>query len=387
MKYLLLGAGLQGTAIAFDLLIQSTGTKKLTVVDSNDESLQKLQQRLSDERLQTVVCDVKDETRLGPLMADADVVISAVNYWFNATLAACAVTNQAHFIDLGGNNDIVAQEFALDDKARIMGVSIIPDCGLAPGLAGILGFWLTEDLAEVESLRLRVGGLPMHPQGPMNYQLVFSVQGLINEYIEPSVVIREGRLKTVPGMSELETITFPPPFGELEAFQTSGGTSTLPKTLQGIVPNLDYKTIRYKGHCAQVRLLMELGLCDSQPRIFSGGTVSPREMLADCMTRALTLPGQDVVLLQAEIEGWDSLDKDLRQSVRRAVRIIDHHDSKNDISAMMRMTGYPTAIIAQMLASGEIDAPGAQCQEKVVSGQRMIDELRNRGVAIEILEG
>jgi lysine 6-dehydrogenase len=387
VKYLLLGAGLQGTAIAFDLLVQATGTVKLTVVDASIDSLTALETRLDDKRLVTICCDVKDEDTLGPLMAEADVVISAVNYWFNATLAACAVKNSAHFIDLGGNNDIVAQEFALDDEARAMGVSVIPDCGLAPGLAGILGYWLTENLGEVESLRLRVGGLPMQPQAPMNYQLVFSVQGLINEYIEPSVVIRDGRIKTVPGMSELETISFPAPFGELEAFQTSGGTSTLPQTLKDVVPNLDYKTIRYKGHCAQVRLLMELGLCDSKPRTFSGGTVSPREMLAECMTSALSLPGEDVVLLQAEAEGWDSRDKDTRQAVRKTVRIIDHHDSKNNISAMMRMTGYPTAIIARMLAAGEIKAPGAQCQEKVVSGQLMIDELRRRGVAIEIIDG
>ena len=132
---------------------------------------------------------------------------------------------------------------------------------------------------------------------------------------------------------------------------------------------------------------MELGLCDSRPRTFSGGTVSPREMLAECMTTALSLPGEDVVLLQAEAEGWDSKDENVRQAVRKTVRIIDYHDSKNDISAMMRMTGYPTAIIARMLAGGEINAPGAQCQEKIVSGQLMIDALRHRGVNIEIIDG
>ncbi len=382
MKYLLLGAGLQGTAIAHDLLNQAEGTAGLTVMDGNTESLEKLAARLNDPRLQTVCGDVRDADTLAPLMEEADVAISAVNYWYNADLAALAVAGKAHFLDLGGNNDIVAREFELDEEAKAAGVTIVPDCGLAPGLAGILGYWLVDGLEKTDSLKLRVGGLPAKPLPPMNYKVVFSVQGLINEYIEPAVVIRNGKLKTVPSLSELETLRFPEPFGDLEAFQTSGGTSTLPQTLAGRVPDLDYKTIRYKGHCAQFKLLFDLGLCDSTPRQGSEGKMSPREMLAQLMDEKLALPGPDVVLLQAEVVGYEDGDR----AIRRTVRIIDHHDEQNDISAMMRMTGYPAAIIAQLLASGEISAPGAKQQELIVPGDRMIELLRKRGVNIEIFE-
>lgn len=383
MKYLLLGAGLQGTAIAFDLLNLAPGTQDLLVVDGQQSALNTLRKKLPDERLRTVYADVTDEDAIAPMMAEADVVISAVNYWYNPQLAALAVANKAHFLDLGGNNDIVAREFELDAEARAQGVSIIPDCGLAPGLAGILGYWLVDGLDKAASVKLRVGGLPADPQPPMNYKLVFSVQGLINEYIEPAVVIRDGRLKTVPSLSELEHLTFPEPFGELEAFQTSGGTSTLPKTLIDRVPSLDYKTIRYKGHCRQFRLLKDLGLCESAPIKCGDVSVSPRQLLAELMTAKLDLPGPDVILLLAEAEGWTA-DGD---AIRRSIRIIDHYDSENDISAMMRMTGYPAAIIAWLLASGQVDAPGAQCQELVIPGQVMIDELRRRGVTIEEMEG
>ena len=381
MEYLLLGAGLQGTAIAFDLLHHAPQTARLVIVDADQDSLTALADRLDDRRVSPVCADVRDATALAPLMDTADVTISAVNYWFNATLAALAVESRSHFLDLGGNNDIVAQEFELNDRATAQGVTVIPDCGLAPGLAGILGYWLVDGLDRAESLKLRVGGLPADPVPPMNYKVVFSVQGLINEYIEPAVVIRDGRLRTVPSLSELETLVFPEPFGELEAFQTSGGTSTLPRTLAGRVPNLDYKTIRYKGHCAQFRLLAELGLCDSVPREFRDGKVAPREVLASLLQEKLDLPGQDVVLLLAEVEGWGADGT----AVRKTVRIVDYHDETNDISAMMRMTGYPAAIVAWMLASGEIATPGARCQELVVPGDRMIEELRRRGVAIEIL--
>jgi len=381
LNYLLLGAGLQGTAIAFDLLHHAPDTRKLVIVDADKANLAALADRLKDERVTTVCSDVRDQNAMAPLMTAADVAISAVNYWFNNTLATVAVENRAHFLDLGGNKDIVAQEFELDDQAVAKGVTVIPDCGLAPGLAGILGYWLVDSQDRTESLKLRVGGLPANPLPPMNYKVVSSVQGLINEYIEPAVVIREGRLKTVPSLSELETLVFPDPYGELEAFQTSGGISTLPLTLAGRVPNLDYKTIRFKGHCAQFRLLAELGLCDSTPREFRDGKVAPCEVLASLMEEKLDLPGEDVVLLLAEAEGWTSSD----QAVRKAVRIIDHHDQTNNISAMMRMTGYPAAIIAWMLASGEIKAPGARCQELVVPGDRMVEELRRRGVPIEVI--
>ena len=379
MNYLLLGAGLQGTAIAFDLLNQAPETAGLVAVDADRARLDALTARLADDRLTTVCADVRDLEALGPLMNAADVAVSAVNYWFNADLAEMAVAGGAHFLDLGGNNDVVAREFELNDRAAERGVTIIPDCGLAPGLAGILGYWLVDGLARTEHLRLRVGGLPAEPLPPLNYKVVFSVQGLINEYIEPAVVIRDGRLKTVPSLSELETLTFPEPFGELEAFQTSGGTSTLPKTLEGRIPFLDYKTIRYKGHCAQMRLVHELGLTDPRPIEFPGGKVSPRQMLANRMDAALDLPGGDVVLVLVEAEGWTEAD----EAVRRSIRIVDRHDTNQDISAMMRMTGYPAAIIAWMLAAGEIATTGACCQELVVPGDRMVAELRRRGVEIE----
>ena len=378
MKYLLLGTGLQGTAIAHDLLNFAERTTALHLMDADAEALSALASRLDDQRITTTCGDVTDATVVGPLTAEADVAISAVNYWFNADLAEVAVANRCHFLDLGGNNDIVAREFALDDAAREAGVTIVPDCGLAPGLAGILGYWLADGLDEVSCVRLRVGGLPREPRPPMNYKIVFSVQGLINEYIEPAVVIRDGRLQNVPSLTELEPLTFPEPFGELEAFQTSGGTSTLPQSLLGRVPDLDYKTIRYRGHCAQVRLLHQLGLTDNRPVDIGGVTISPRKVLAHCLDRTLTVPGEDVVLVLCWAEGMRD-----GQAVRHSVRIIDRHDPVTELSAMMRMTGFPAAIIASMLAAGEINAPGAQRQELVVPGDRMLAELRRRGIEVE----
>jgi lysine 6-dehydrogenase len=210
----------------------------------------------------------------------------------------------------------------------------------------------------------------------MNYSIVFSVEGLINEYIEPAVVIRDGAVKTVPSMTELEELTFPAPFGKLEAFQTSGGISSLPETMLGKVTNLDYKTIRYPGHCAQVNLLMSLGLTNSEKIEVEGVEVSPRKVLANRLNENLPPVGKDVVLLQATATGLI----DGKQQTH-SLQIIDYADEKTDISAMMRMTGFPAAIIATMLAKGTI-APGAKPQELVIPVPELLDELRKRDVSI-----
>ncbi|MBT3317698.1 hypothetical protein HN388_06910 [bacterium] len=376
MRYLLLGSGLQGTAIAWDLLFNSENTTQVTVCDINMNSLGALSEKIKASRLHTLQADVADRDVILPLAKNADVMISAVNYWFNASLTEVAIEAGTHFLDLGGNNDIVAQQFAQNEMAKKAGVTIIPDCGLAPGLAGLIGWELSTRFDQCQEIHLRVGGLPLEPQPPMNYSIVFSVEGLINEYIEPAVVIRDGAVKTVPSMTELEELTFPAPFGKLEAFQTSGGISSLPETMLGKVTNLDYKTIRYPGHCAQVNLLMSLGLTNSEKIEVEGVEVSPRKVLANRLNENLPPVGKDVVLLQATATGLI----DGKQQTH-SLQIIDYADEKTDISAMMRMTGFPAAIIATMLAKGTI-APGAKPQELVIPVPELLDELRKRDVSI-----
>lgn len=376
MRYLLLGSGLQGTAIAWDLLFNSEGTTQITVCDINIDSLNALSEKIDDSRLHILQADVADRDIILPLAKNADVMISAVNYWFNASLTEVAISAGTHFLDLGGNNDIVAKQFAQNEMAITAGVTIIPDCGLAPGLAGLIGWELSTRFDECQEVHLRVGGLPLEPQPPMNYSIVFSVEGLINEYIEPAVVIRDGVVKTVPSMTELEELTFPAPFGKLEAFQTSGGISTLPETMFGKVNNLDYKTIRYPGHCAQVNLLMSLGLTSSEKIEVDGVEISPRKVLANRLDAKLPPSGTDVVLLQVTATGL----KD-GKSQTHSLQIIDYADEKTGISAMMRMTGFPAAIIATMLAKGTI-APGAKPQELIIPVPELLDQLRKRDISI-----
>src|SRR5207302_3066195 len=182
-----------------------------------------------EKKVRAVTLDASDQHSAARLMRGHDGALSAVPYRLNLGLAKAAVEARCHFADLGGNNTVVRQELALSAKAEKRGVALAPDCGLSPGMASILGGELVHRLGgRADALRLYVGGLPERPVPPFHYQLVFSVEGLINEYVELARILRKGKLTTIDPLTEPEEFHMDG-FSPLVAFQTSGGTSTLPE--------------------------------------------------------------------------------------------------------------------------------------------------------------
>ena len=178
-------------------------------------------------------------------------------------------------------------------------------------------------------------------------------------------------------MTELEWLEFPPPYGKLEAFQTSGGTSTLPDTFLGLVRELDYKTLRYPGHCEQFKLFLDLGLASSEPVTAEGVTVSPRRVLSEVLLRNLPADGPDLVFVNLAFHGtMDGLKRALRYT------IIDRYDETTGLSAMMRTTAFPASIIAQMMARGETIERGAIPQELAIPPDAFVAELARRNINI-----
>ena len=214
---------------------------------------------------------------------------------------------------------------------------------------------------------------------PFDYQLVFATEGLINEYVEPCVAIRDGRIvDDIEPLIDVEAIEFPPPLGTLEAFNTSGGTSTLPKTLHGKVKNLDYKTIRYAGHATRMRAMFELGLMSDDPIDVGGTRVAPRAVLEALIDANVPHGDDDIVLVRVTVDGR----KDGR-SARASYEMIDHKDPESGLSAMMRGTAFPSSIICLMMARGQT-APGATPQELAVDGDLFIEEILKRGLPLEV---
>ncbi|HYP27354.1 MAG TPA: saccharopine dehydrogenase C-terminal domain-containing protein [Blastocatellia bacterium] len=376
MKILVLGAGRMGLGAAFDL-IHNSGAESVTIADVDAGRLSAVAERIGSPKLVTEQADASDYGQAVGLMRGHDAAISCVVYPLNHQLARAAIEAKVSFCDLGGNNDVVASELALDQAAREAGINIIPDCGLAPGMVSVLVAHGSQRFDKLEEVHIRVGGLPLDPRPPFNYQLIFSVEGLINEYVERARVVRGGRIVEVESMTEVESLDFPG-FGTMEAFQTSGGTSTLPETFLGSIKELDYKTIRYPGHCEKFKALIEAGMMSGQEIEVDGARVRPRRVLAEMLTRLLPADGPDAVLIRVEFRGE-------REGGRRQLRydIIDKYDEATGLSAMMRTTAFPASIIAQMMARGETAEKGAIPQERCVPPDAFVKALAARNIRID----
>lgn len=369
---LVLGAGRMGLGAVHDLVSQSD-VDGVTVADFDLAKAEAIAAKYEGVRAAQIDCN--DHEAVVALMRGHASAISCVNYWLNERLARAAIEAGTNFCDLGGNNDVVDAELALDAEARAAGVNIIPDCGLAPGMVAVLVAHGAQQFGTLDEVHIRVGGLPQSPKPPLDYQLVFSVEGLINEYIEPARVIRDGKVTTIESMTELESLTFPPPFGELEAFQTSGGTSTLVETYLGNVRELDYKTIRYKGHCDKFKTMIDLGLCSSELLEVDGIRVKPRRVLGELLVKHLPHDEPDYVLVRVEFVG---------EGRRLRYDIIDRYDESTGLSAMMRTTAFPASIVALMMARNQTTSKGALPQERCIPPDAFMEELAKRKIAVDI---
>ncbi|MCS6873570.1 MAG: saccharopine dehydrogenase NADP-binding domain-containing protein [Pyrinomonadaceae bacterium] len=375
MKVLVLGAGRMGYGVVYDLL-KNSSVDSITIADLLIQKAEKVAGDFKVVKAERI--DVSDYGETVRLMQKFDVAISCVDYWHNVQLSEAAIEAKTNFCDLGGNILVVEKQLALNDKAKQAGINIVPDCGLAPGMVSILAAHGAKRFDKVESIFIRVGGLPQNPKPPLDYQLTFSVEGLINEYVEPAMIIRDGKILKVDSMTEIESLSFNG-FPPLEAFHTSGGASTLPRTFFGKVRNLDYKTIRYKGHCEKFKTMIELGLCSSETIEVGGKKFVPREIFTELLRRRLPADEPDVVLVRVDFVG-EKPKKHFRYS------IIDRFDPVSGLSAMMRMTAFPASIIAQMIARGDTSEKGAIPQEILIDSEKFIAELDRRGIKLRVEE-
>lgn len=377
MDILVLGAGMMGRAVAFDLATFSK-FEKITISDKDKETLESAKKFLVGKKVNYELLDVGAEEKIKDSFKKYDIVVSAIPYHFNYFLTKTAISTNTHFIDLGGNNAVVEKQLNLSDLAEKNNVTVIPDCGLAPGMVSIITRDVVDYMDEVDFVKLRVGGLPLKPVPPFNYQIVFSPNGLINEYLEDTLILNNKKIVAKDSMTELEEISFPYPFGKMEAFLTSGGCSTLPYTFRYIIKYLDYKTIRYPGHCEMIKPMLDLGLGSEEPVTIKNEKIIPRKILIKLLTEKIPSKGKDVVLLKTMSEGI----KDGKK-VKLEYMLIDYFDEENNITSMMRTTAYPVAIIADMIRTGVIKKRGVHTSENIVPPKPFFKELEKRNIKIK----
>lgn len=376
MRFLVLGGGQQGSAAAFDLCRNG---EPVILADQEIDGLEPFLQPFRGGPLDPRKVDATDRDAVAELMGEVDAVLCALPYYFNLPMTRLAIEAGVHFCDLGGNTGIVEDQKALDARARRADVSVVPDCGLAPGMVNILAQTGIDALDETESVRIWVGGLPQDPQPPLGYHIVYSVEGVLDYYTTDALVLEDGEPTYVEALTGLETAEFPDPVGELEAFYTGGGISMLPFRHRGEIREMVYKTLRYPGHARIMRAIRDLGLLDTEPLDVGGCRVAPRELFIEKVGPRLRDPdARDLVVLRVEVSGTD-------EGVEKTIRwdLLDRYDEEEGLTAMMRTTGFSLAVTALMQADGRIDRRGVHTPDECVPSRVYVDALADRGVHIE----
>jgi lysine 6-dehydrogenase len=393
---------MMGSAAAFDMARQDD-VEQVTLADADlalaKAAVKRISKSLANlgtnpgghkadaKKLKPVKLDASNYKAAGKLMRGHAACLSAVPYFYNVGLAKAAIDAKCHFADLGGNNTVVRKTYALSKQAAKRGVTLAPDCGVSPGMASVLAGELfrivNADIPGpmVDALKIYVGGLPEDPKPPFQYQLVFSVNGLINEYVEPARVLRNGKV------IDIEPLTEPEPFEidgfePMVAFHTSGGTSTLPETFKGRVGECFEKTLRYPAHFTMVRSLYDLGYFSSHPIAVAGaGTrggkkveVTPRAVTSQIFLNAFTGNKPDVTVMRVEAHKAGRV---------ASFTIVDHFDRATGMTSMMKTTAWSASIVVLMMARGMIMKYGGVYQESDVPAEEFLRECGARGIEIK----
>jgi lysine 6-dehydrogenase len=378
-SYLILGAGRQGTAVAYDL-VRFGDAARVTLADADLAVATAAAERINRLTRQSIAVprqlDVSDAAAVRQALASHHVALSAVPYYFNMNLTRAAIAAGVSFCDLGGNTAIVRQQHALDDQARAAGVGVVADCGMGPGMGNTLAVYAMGLLDQPQHVMIYDAGLPQEPEPPWNYLATFNIEGLINEYYGGMTVLRNGELTHLPCFSELETIHVPG-VGHLEAFVVAGGVSTAPWTFRDQLQSYALKVCRYPGTFAQLKAFSDLGLFNPEPIQVGQATLRPRDLFQALYEPQVRRPVmRDVCLIRAIARGV----KDGRPAVAQ-VDLVDRFDEATGFTAMERTTGWHAAIVAAMLARGEI-APGAAPLETAVPARAFVEQARRRGFDI-----
>ncbi len=371
MKAAVLGSGLMGSVIAWDLA-RSQGVDEVVVADIDGEKLNAVRMRALGKNLSTEVLDIRDTGRVAEFLRGFDVAASALPHGVVHSSDLAAVKAGAKMVNIAFEDE----QMELDEEAKRTGALLIPGCGVAPGLGGILLAHGLDALGGGDEGHILVGGLPQKPMPPFGYRLVFSIVGLLREYTDDARIFTDGTLARVRPFDTVETVEFPAPIGKLEAFCTDG-LASLVYTMKGMRV-LDEKTLRWPGHAEKMGLLMEAGFFSKEKLRLGGSEVSPLEMSWAVLGRRLA-------------EG-DPRDLTVMRVVAKSSKgevvydLLDGYDEKEGVTSMGRTTGYTASIVTQMLGEGEITGKGVIPPERAVVGkgvERLLAELGRRGVTVK----
>ncbi len=347
---LVLGGGKIGETICDFLAL--TGDYAVTVADRSQAALDRLPKTAG---VKTLVLDASDVAALTAAMRGRFAVLSALPFDLTVKVAEAARAAGVHYLDL---TEDVASTKAVKGFAKDAATAFIPQCGLAPGFISIVAHDLAQRFERLDTVGMRVGALPLYPSNALNYNLTWSTDGVINEYIEPCEAIVNGRLTAVPALEEREEFSLDGV--RYEAFNTSGGLGTLCETLAGKVRTMNYKSVRYPGHRDLMKaLLQDLNLA------------SRRDVLKDILENAIPATMQDVILIFVTVSGWKQ-GRLMQESY--AHKVYGREIDGKLYSGIQATTAAGICAVLDLLANGHLPQQGFVRQEDI----RLGDFLNNR---------
>ena len=375
MKALILGCGNIGSVAAEDLA-KSISSIQVVVADKKETRAKEVAERIGGSNVSWIQLDATNPSKLANALKDFDLVMGFLPGKLGYRLTRACIDAGKDLVDVSYMSE---NPLALTDNAIKASVTIVPDCGLAPGISNILVGHAAAELDKVQAVHIMVGGLPEKPVPPLDYVITWSPENLIDEYMRKARIVKEGKIIEVEALSGLEEIEFPE-FGKLEAVYTDG-LRTLPQTITDAYDMWE-KTLRYPGHAEKIKLLKTLGFFEEEQIDVEGVSVSPRKLTVKLLEQKLRKPEiKDIVALKVEVAGV----KNGRQT-RYVYHLLDHYDEKRGITAMARTTAYSASIIAQLMLKKALKEKGVVPTEKIGKNnalfQLFLDELKKREIRI-----
>jgi lysine 6-dehydrogenase len=369
MKVAVLGSGMMGSVMAWDLA-RSEGVDEVVVVDIDQERL-KNTKRHGGKKISTEVLDVKDGAKLSRFLKGFDVASSALPHGSVHSADVVAVKAGAKMVNIAFEDE----QMLLAPEAKKSGALLIPGCGVAPGLGGVLVAQGARELGGATEGHIMVGGLPQRPVPPLGYRLVFSMVGLLREYTDIARVVRNGKVVKVKPFEELKVIEFPEPIGRCEGFYTDGLASLL-YSMKG-VKDMDEMTLRWPGHAEKMKFLVDAGFLSKQTMAVDGQKVSPYDLSSALLNRLLNKGArEDVTVMRVEVRGPKG---------KMTYDMMDFFDSQYDVTSMGKTTAYTGSIVTQMVGRGEVKGKGVIPPESALDAgavTTLLRELVKKGVRV-----
>jgi lysine 6-dehydrogenase len=377
-KVLLIGCGMQAYGAALDLLTFGK-PEELVLADAFPEMITKLtaflQKHASPQKLTALKLDAGDIEATARAAQGCDLILNTAPYKYAVDITHAAIRAKVPMVDLGGDTDMVLKQLALSDQAKAAGITIIPDCGMGPGMTNITVGHAMEILDSAETIITRDGGIPLNAKPPLFYHLVFAIETLTNEYTGMTTQMRDGKMIEIAPMTEIEQCDLPV-VGKVEATHGMGMLSTLPWTYEGRVKNLENKFVRYPGHLTFLKTLRDVGFFSRETLQTENGPFQPRAMTKAVMEKFLMPKGgeKDVSFIQTISEGTKNGKK-----VTVEHWICDYSDEKTGLTSMQRTTGFTASIVGQMIVNGQLTAKGVLPPELGVPKLPFFDLIQTRG--------